>query len=80
MIEVDEDFAWDAAEGDRTRQWWLDAHRHCGKLAARKIRAKRRDPHRSTGRLVVDLLKHQLINRSALCASSGFISRICSSL
>ena len=27
MIEVDEDFAWDAAEGDRTREWWLDAHR-----------------------------------------------------
>jgi len=27
MIEVDEDFAWDAAEGDRTREWWLDARR-----------------------------------------------------
>ena len=27
MIEVDEDFAWDAAESDRTREWWLDARR-----------------------------------------------------
>jgi uncharacterized protein YhfF len=27
LIEVDEAFAWDEGEGDRTRAWWLDAHR-----------------------------------------------------
>jgi uncharacterized protein YhfF len=27
MSEVDEAFAWDEGEGDRTRRWWLDAHR-----------------------------------------------------
>jgi uncharacterized protein YhfF len=27
LIEVDEAFAWDEGEGDRTRDWWLDAHR-----------------------------------------------------
>jgi uncharacterized protein YhfF len=25
--QVDEAFAWDEGEGDRTRDWWLDAHR-----------------------------------------------------
>jgi hypothetical protein len=25
--QVDEAFSWDAGEGDRTRDWWLDAHR-----------------------------------------------------
>ena len=24
--KVDEAFAWDEGEGDRTRDWWLDAH------------------------------------------------------
>jgi uncharacterized protein YhfF len=24
---VDEAFAWDEGEGERTREWWLDAHR-----------------------------------------------------
>jgi uncharacterized protein YhfF len=27
LIEVDEAFAWKEGEGDRTRGWWLDAHR-----------------------------------------------------
>jgi uncharacterized protein YhfF len=27
LIAVDEQFAWDEGEGDRTRDWWLDAHR-----------------------------------------------------
>lgn len=27
LIEVDDRFAWDEGEGDRSRQWWLDAHR-----------------------------------------------------
>ena len=27
LIEVDEDFAWDEGEGDRTRDDWLDGHR-----------------------------------------------------
>jgi uncharacterized protein YhfF len=27
LIDVDERFAWDEGEGDRTRAWWLDAHR-----------------------------------------------------
>ena len=27
LVEVDEAFAWDEGEGDRTRKWWLDAHR-----------------------------------------------------
>jgi hypothetical protein len=27
MSQVDEAFAWDEGEGDRTRDWWLDAHR-----------------------------------------------------
>ena len=27
MNAVDEQFAWDEGEGDRTRDWWLDAHR-----------------------------------------------------
>jgi uncharacterized protein YhfF len=26
LSQVDEAFAWDEAEGDRTRAWWLDAH------------------------------------------------------
>jgi uncharacterized protein YhfF len=28
LCEVDEAFAWDVGEGDRTRDWWLDAHNH----------------------------------------------------
>jgi uncharacterized protein YhfF len=27
LVQVDETFAWDEGEGDRTRDWWLDAHR-----------------------------------------------------
>jgi len=27
LIEVDDAFAWDEGEGDRTREWWLSAHR-----------------------------------------------------
>ena len=27
MDAVDDRFAWDEGEGDRTRDWWLDAHR-----------------------------------------------------
>jgi uncharacterized protein YhfF len=27
LIGVDDAFAWDEGEGDRTRVWWLDAHR-----------------------------------------------------
>jgi uncharacterized protein YhfF len=26
LSSVDEQFAWDEGEGDRTRDWWLDAH------------------------------------------------------
>jgi uncharacterized protein YhfF len=26
LSSVDESFAWDEGEGDRTREWWLDAH------------------------------------------------------
>ena len=26
LSSVDERFAWDEGEGDRTREWWLDAH------------------------------------------------------
>ena len=28
LSQVDDAFAWDEGEGDRTRDWWLDAHRH----------------------------------------------------
>ena len=27
LVEVDEAFAWDEGEGNRMRDWWLDAHR-----------------------------------------------------
>jgi uncharacterized protein YhfF len=27
LIAVDDQFAWDEGEGDRSRKWWLDAHR-----------------------------------------------------
>jgi uncharacterized protein YhfF len=27
LIAVDDQFAWDEGEGDRSRQWWLAAHR-----------------------------------------------------
>jgi uncharacterized protein YhfF len=26
LTSVDEDFAWEEGEGDRTRTWWLEAH------------------------------------------------------
>jgi uncharacterized protein YhfF len=36
LISVDERFAWDEGEGDRTRDWWLAAHRrYFGRQAAR---------------------------------------------
>jgi uncharacterized protein YhfF len=28
LSSVDEQFAWDEGEGERTRDWWLEAHRH----------------------------------------------------
>jgi uncharacterized protein YhfF len=34
LIAVDEGFAWDEGEGDRTRAWWLDAHREYFKRQA----------------------------------------------
>lgn len=27
LIDVDDAFAWDEGEGDRSREWWLSAHR-----------------------------------------------------
>jgi uncharacterized protein YhfF len=37
LADVDDGFAWDEGEGDRTRAWWLDAHRTCfGRQAARE--------------------------------------------
>ena len=27
LADVDDAFAWDEGEGDRTRAWWLSAHR-----------------------------------------------------
>jgi uncharacterized protein YhfF len=27
LSQVDEAFAWDEGEGDRTQDWWLDGHR-----------------------------------------------------
>ena len=47
LSQVDEAFAWDEGEGDRTREWWLDAHRRHFRSAsdARTARYRRRDPH-----------------------------------
>jgi uncharacterized protein YhfF len=37
LSEVDEAFAWDEGEGDRTRDWWLAAHRrYFGRQASRE--------------------------------------------
>jgi uncharacterized protein YhfF len=37
LIEVDDAFAWDEGEGDRSRAFWLDAHRRAfGRQAARE--------------------------------------------
>src|SRR5215510_960272 len=37
LSEVDDVFAWDEGEGDRTREWWLDAHRrYFGRRASRE--------------------------------------------
>ena len=34
LVSVDDAFAWDEGEGDRTRAWWIDAHRaFFGRLA-----------------------------------------------
>jgi uncharacterized protein YhfF len=38
LSQIDEAFAWDEGEGDRTRDWWLDAHR---RYFARKARRER---------------------------------------
>jgi uncharacterized protein YhfF len=40
LSSVDDSFAWDEGEGDRTRAWWLDAHtryftRQCDRLGVR---------------------------------------------
>ena len=35
LVSVDEQFAWDEGEGDRSRDWWLSAHRgYFGRLAS----------------------------------------------
>jgi uncharacterized protein YhfF len=37
LSQVDEAFAWDEGEGDRTREWWLEAHRrYFARQAARE--------------------------------------------
>ena len=37
LSEVDEAFAWDEGEGDRTRDWWMAAHRrYFGRQASRE--------------------------------------------
>jgi len=36
LIEVDDDLAWDEGEGDRTRDWWLAAHREYFTAQARR--------------------------------------------
>jgi uncharacterized protein YhfF len=36
LSEVDEAFAWDEGEGNRTRDWWLDAHRRYFARQARR--------------------------------------------
>ena len=36
LSQVDQAFAWDEGEGDRTREWWLNAHRcYFGRQASR---------------------------------------------
>ena len=36
LSQVDEAFAWDEGEGDRSRKWWLDAHRRYFSRQARR--------------------------------------------
>jgi len=37
LSQVDDAFAWDEGEGDRTRNWWLAAHRrYFGRQAGRE--------------------------------------------
>jgi uncharacterized protein YhfF len=36
LSQVDEAFAWDEGEGDRTRDWWLDACRYFSPQASRE--------------------------------------------
>jgi uncharacterized protein YhfF len=36
LIEVDDAFAWDEGEGDRTRDWWIKAHRDYFSAQARR--------------------------------------------
>jgi len=36
LSQVDEAFAWDEGEGDRTRDWWLAAHRRYFARQARR--------------------------------------------
>ena len=42
LSSVDEQFAWDEGEGDRTRDWWLAAHR---RFFARVAAARGFDMH-----------------------------------
>ncbi len=36
LVDVDDTFAWDEGEGDRTRDWWLSAHRKYFSAQARR--------------------------------------------
>ena len=36
LIDVDDAYAWDEGEGDRTRDWWLPAHRKYFSAQARR--------------------------------------------
>ncbi len=36
LNDVDDNFAWDEGEGDRTRDWWLSAHREYFAAQARR--------------------------------------------
>jgi len=36
LSSVDDRFAWDEGEGDRTRAWWLDAHTRFSAVSARR--------------------------------------------
>src|SRR5262249_16871568 len=40
LSQVEDAFAWDEGEGDRTREWWLDAHRRCFARQASRDRCK----------------------------------------
>src|SRR5262249_50110601 len=48
LYQVDAAFAWDEGEGDRTRDWWLDAHRrYFARQASRQgFELDDQNPHR----------------------------------